>query len=278
MRPGFGDRRGPRAPGDHPAEDLSSWVSSFLTRRVREADTRTRYRRPLVGFAAAEDPAWKRLREVAEPTHLLPRDLLPGARTVVAFFLPFAEAVVRANRTAQGTAEEWAVAYRETNQLINESVAALIEALAARGVRGAGQPATHNWDEQTLVSRWSHKSAAAIAGLGSFGLHRMLITDLGCAGRCGSLVIDADLPVTSREQPERCRYFHDGGCRVCVSACPVSALREAPFGEPNLDKRRCHARLLDVAKRFGADCCGKCAVGPCALRPTVDPEGAERPV
>ncbi len=41
---------------------------------------------------------------------------------------------------------------------------------------------------KTMACAWSHKSAAAIAGLGSFGLHRMLITDAGCAGRCGSLL------------------------------------------------------------------------------------------
>jgi len=240
-------------------------MASFLSERVRTAGTQTAYRRPLVGFAAADDPAWLRLRQIAEPSHLLPTDLLDGARTVVAFFLPFAESVVRANRAAQDTAEEWAVAYQETNQLINGSVTALIEALAVRGVRGAAQAATHNWDEKTLVSRWSHKSGAAIAGLGSFGLHRMLITDLGCAGRCGSLVIDAAIPPTSRPQPERCRYFQDGGCRACVKACPAGALREAPAGEPNLDKTRCYTRLLAVAERFGADCCGKCAVGPCAL-------------
>jgi hypothetical protein len=33
-------------------------------------------------------------------------------------------------------------------------------------------PATYNFDPQTLVSRWSHKSVAVIAGLGSFGHHR----------------------------------------------------------------------------------------------------------
>ncbi|MBE0617391.1 MAG: epoxyqueuosine reductase [Proteobacteria bacterium] len=250
-------------------------MEGFVVKKVFTAATRTGYRRPLVGFGDAGDPAWTRLREVAEPTHLLPEELLPDAQTVVAFFLPFAEPVIRKNRKSQGTAEAWAAAYQETNQVINQTVTELAESLGDRGVRSAAQGATHNWDEKTLVSRWSHKSAAAIAGLGSFGLHRMLITDLGCAGRCGSLVIDAHIPATTREQPVRCRYFHDGGCRACVKACPVGALREARPGEPNLDKRRCYARLLAVAERFGADCCGKCAVGPCALRSAVGREGKQ---
>jgi epoxyqueuosine reductase QueG len=246
---------------------LSARIEELIALGVRRAATRTPYREPLVGYASAQDPGWLRLREVTEPTHLLPEELLPGARTVVAFFVPFGEAVVRANRRGSESAREWAVAYQETNQVINGIVESLREALAGRGVRSAAQPATHNWDEETLVSPWSHKSAAALAGLGSFGLHRLLITDRGCAGRCGSLVVDADLPATSRPQPERCRYFRDGGCGYCIEACPAGALSAAPAGEPNLDKRGCYSRLLEVKAQTGADCCGKCSVGPCALGP-----------
>jgi epoxyqueuosine reductase QueG len=247
-------------------ERLRHFIEAFIVRAAAAAEGETAYRRPLVGFADAEDPAWPRLREIAEPTHLLPADLLSGARTVVAFFVPFAEQIVQANRRAEGTAREWVIAYLETNVLINRIAADLIEALAAQGVRGAAQPSTHNWDPQTLVSGWSHKSAAAIAGLGSFGLHRMLITELGCAGRFGSLVIDATIEPTSGPQPERCLYLTDGKCTYCVQACPSGALRQAPGAEPNLDKQRCYDHLLKIEASLGADACGKCAVGPCALR------------
>jgi epoxyqueuosine reductase len=249
---------------------LAREIEDFIVQTVTTAGTRTKYRRPLVGFASADDPRWQELRRIAEPSHFLPQDLLPEARTVVAFFLPFAEEIVRANREADGTAPAWATAYLETNALINQIVQELIARLGKRGIRAAGQPATYNWDPVTLISRWSHKSAAAVAGLGTFGLHRMLITDAGCAGRCGSLVIDAEVPPTSRSHVERCLYFYDGSCTYCVDACPVQALRPAPFGQMNLDKWACHAHLRDVVKpQLGADCCGKCAVGPCALASAV---------
>ena len=246
-------------------QTLGESVESFIAQRVGTAGTTTRYRRPLVGFADAGDPAWLRLREIAEPTHLLPTDLLPHAKTVVAFFLPFAEVVVRANREAGGMAREWAVAYIETNALINKIAEELIVALDEWSVTAAAQPATHNWDPVTLISSWSHKSAAAIAGLGSFGLHRMLITELGCAGRCGSLVIDAYVDPTSAPQPERCRFFYDEQCTYCVDECPVNALQMVPKDQMNLNKHGCHAHILEVKAVLGADCCGKCAVGPCAL-------------
>lgn len=54
-----------------------------------------------------------------------------------------------------------------------------------------------------------------------------------------------------------------------MAACPVGALQAAEPEAMNLDRRRCHARLLAVAARHGADCCRKCAVGPCTLGSAV---------
>jgi len=180
--------------------------------------------------------------------------------------------VAQANaREREQVARAWAMAYVETNALIGQITAYLIEALGQRGVRATAEPATHNFDPVSLVSRWSHKSVAVIAGLGSFGLHQMVITDAGCAGRFGSLVLDAPLPVARAPTRERCLYFHDGSCLECVLRCPVGAL---DAGEP-LDKPRCYRRLLEVARQHEdlglADVCGKCAIGPCSLTSAVQP-------
>ena len=251
---------------------LEVFVTNLVEQGVNRAETTTQYRQPLVGFAEADDPRFLQLREIAEPTHLLPDDLLPGARAVVSFFLPFAEEVVRANRAKpRQVAREWALAYVETNALINHITHRLIAALAERGVNAAAEPATHNWDPVTLISRWSHKSVGAIASLGTFGLHHMLITDAGCAGRFGSLVVDAHLePTASPDDPltHRCRTFVDGSCGTCVHHCPVGALTES-----GLDRQLCYQRLFQIADGFQdlgiADACGKCAVGPCALGSVV---------
>jgi epoxyqueuosine reductase len=253
-------------------KELESFVANLVLQQVAQARTETRYRPPLVGFADAADPRFRELRQLAEPTHLLPADLLPGARSVVAFFLPFAPEVVAANRAhRREIARAWALAYVETNTLIQQIGDCLVGALAQRGIRAAAEPPTHNFDPITLISRWSHKSVAAIAGLGSFGLHHMLITPAGCAGRFGSLVVDAALEPTSPPLgplPHRCKYLVDGSCTVCVDRCPVGALTE-----DGLDKQLCNRWLLCAAGRFKAigmaDVCGKCATGPCALEPYV---------
>jgi epoxyqueuosine reductase len=251
---------------------LEAFIITFVRREVSKAGTETRYRQPLVGFADATDPRFPQLREIAEPTHQFPGDLLPTAQSVISFFLPFAEEVVEANRAKpRQVAREWALAYVETNRLINRIAQRLVAALAERGLKAVTEPATHNWDPITLISRWSHKSVAAIAGLGSFGLHHMLITDAGCAGRFGSLVVDAALEPTSSPEESivrRCSYLVDGSCTVCADRCPVGALTVA-----GLDKQLCYRWLSHVADGFQelglADVCGKCATGPCALKSAV---------
>jgi len=252
------------------SRDLAEAITTTIRDQVAHAGKVTGYREPLVCFAAAADPRFLDLRRIVEPTHMLPHDLLPGTRSVVAFFLPFAWWVVEANaRHPEQVAREWATAYLETNGLIARVNARLIKTLAELGVSAAAQPATHNFDPVSLVCRWAHKSVAVIAGLGSFGLHQMVITDAGCAGRFGSLVLDADLPIQAVEPRQRCLYFHDGSCLECVQRCPVGAL---DAGRP-LDKRLCRHHQRTVAQKYGVvgptDVCGKCAIGPCSLESAV---------
>ena len=198
--------------------NLRETIVEAIRREVAGAETTTRYRPLLVGFADAGDPRFAELRQLASPIHMLPEDLLPGARTAVSFFLPFVPEVLEANgRHRQDVAREWALAYVETNALIDHITARLIDLLGEHGVRAAAQPATHNFNPVTLESGWSHKSVAVIAGLGSFGLHQMVITDAGCAGRFGSVVMDAEIPVKPVEPVVRCLAFYDGSCMECVA-------------------------------------------------------------
>ncbi|MBN1180071.1 MAG: epoxyqueuosine reductase [Anaerolineae bacterium] len=250
---------------------MAELIVATIEQGVAQAGTLTAYRKPLVAFAPADDPQFAALRHLAEPTHMLPEDLCPGARSVVSFFLPFDVSVVQANAAHRSrVAREWAVAYVETNALIGCITARLIALLGEWGVRAGAEPATGNFDPETLISRWSHKSVAVVAGLGSFGLHHMVITDAGCAGRFGSLVVAADLPPSPRVVKERCLYFYDGSCRACVDQCPIGALDV----DGGIDKQRCWQRCLVFAEQFKAlgvaEICGKCAIGPCALASTVE--------
>jgi epoxyqueuosine reductase QueG len=187
---------------------------------------------------------------------------------VCAFFLPFDAEVMLSNRPSKRgspwASEAWARAYVETNALLSEICVRLGESLSKQGIRAAWEPPTHNFDPVALVSAWSHKSVAAVARLGVFGHHQMLITRAGCAGRLCSVVLDVDPPLLPghvvRER-NLCQY--NQGCRACVRRCPAGALTEEGF-----DRQACYARCLENDARWPqwvADVCGKCATGPCAV-------------
>jgi len=234
-------------------------VSAF-----EDAGAATRWRPALVGIAAASDPMFRQLRAVVGPTHALPDDLLPGARSVVAFFLPFAREVGRGNYAGRLASDGWATAYLETNQLIGEICEAVRRHLEALGHRAHATPATHNFDPVNLVSDWSHRHVAVIAGLGTLGLHNLLITARGSCGRLGSLITTAALEPDARPVEEACLSKRGGACQRCIHRCVGQALEADRF-----DRRRCKEILEENERaRPGprrADVCGKCLVKvPCS--------------
>lgn len=248
---------------------IAQSIQALIADRVAAAETITGYRAPLVAFARADDPRFDELPRMI-PGHLHPRDLMPTARSVCAFFLPFAPEIVRSNRPGDLASEAWARAYVETNGLLADICAMLADELGRRDIQAAWEPPTHHFDPVRLASDWSHKSVAAIAGLGQFGHHHMLITRAGCAGRLGSVVLDVEIasPNTAASEGEEKRCTYDQGCRACIRRCPVGALTEE-----RLDRARCYAQCLQNEARFQrerwpqwtADVCGKCATGPCAI-------------
>jgi epoxyqueuosine reductase len=125
---------------------LAESIINAIRCEVAEAETVTRYLIPLVGFVSAADPRFADLRSIVHPSHMMPEDLLPGARSVVSLFLPFDAEIVLANaREPSHVAQEWTLAYVQTNNLIDMITARLAERLAHVGVRAATVPTTHNF-------------------------------------------------------------------------------------------------------------------------------------
>jgi len=210
------------------------------------------------------------LPQIAFDEHLHPHELLPTAKSVVIFFIPFKRELVKENKKGDRPCRNWGLAYVKTNDLINRLSQAIEELLAGKGFKSGLTPATHNFDEDILMARWSHKHLAHLANLGRFGTHHMLITPAGCSGRLGSLVTEADLgehPLIDID--EACLLKAGKKCGKCVDACPVNALHENGF-----ERRICWNRLnenRDTLDYFSdlpdsTHVCGKCAaLVPCSF-------------
>lgn len=254
-------------------EKIEAWVGEFVKEYRESSQTESQWQEPLVGFADAADKGFLELKERVSPTHALPEDFLEDAQTVVAFFIPFAPEIPVSNQGGTEASREWAVAYIETNQLILQLNTYICRQLEKEGYRGTVIPATHNFSKETLLSDWSHRHVAYLAGLGSFGLNNMLITEKGCCGRIGSLVTNAKVAADSIVRGENCLYKHNGTCRKCAASCVHEALHLTGF-----DRHRCYEKCLENAaahKELGlADVCGKCLVKmPCS---TQNPAGRLR--
>jgi len=245
-------------------------IITVIENEIADSDSATRYRKPVVGFAKVRDDDFDHIRKVVGNHHISPHDLLPGARSLVAFFLPFSKSVVSANFKSGYVAREWAVAYVEANELISKICERVVRALDEAGIEAAYEQPTYNFDKQRLAARWSHRSVAKLTGIGSFGLNRLLITDAGCTGRFGSLVAGANLNSFPVEQKERCLYFYNGSCRLCIERCPVNAIKE----DGQFDRQSCYKHLQKADLFFddlpSTEVCGKCSVGlPCSFHSAV---------
>lgn len=250
-------------------EDLLAVIEDEIEIYIHQQEVYSDWRSPLLAAASADDKLFSQLQEAVSPEHMMPEDLLEGARTVLCYFLPFAPRIPASSAAGPRPSQAWAAAYRETNELIGRINRRLQSEIAGRGGRADFAAATGNFSREELVSYWSHKHAGYIAGLGTFGRHSMLITPSGCAGRIGSIVTDIEFKSDKRPGQEYCLDRAGQDCRSCVNSCDFSAL-----SSQGLDRESCYQTCLDNADYFGSESleiCGKCAVDvPCTLHNPVD--------
>ncbi|MGE5381733.1 MAG: hypothetical protein ACM3NT_11795 [Methylocystaceae bacterium] len=252
---------------------IGKLIQQYIAVYHEEHQTATQWLTPLAAYADADDPRFTQLKEAVGPNHALPHDLLEDAQTVIAYFVPFAKEVVKSNINGRDASKEWALAYIETNQLIVDLNQYIYEQLSKTGYSCSRIPPTHNFDKVKLISDWSHRHVAVIAGLGTLGLNNMLITKKGCCGRIGSLVTNLKIEPTIDAKPGSCLYKNDGTCQKCVKRCVNDAIKADSF-----DRHRCYQMCLhnqDLYTDLGkADVCGKCVVGiPCSMRNPVSKGG-----
>lgn len=245
--------------------ESKSQIESIIKAAAANPGTGTKYREPLIGFASADDPIFNEMKEIIGPHNLHPKEIFPEAKTVVSFFLPFEERLVNLNSEYEEPVREWIKARGEADRLITEIVDKLKAELAKEEITATAPEIIFDYNNKGFDVAWSHKSAAYAAGLGAFGVHHMLITNAGCAGRFGTLLISVEIPPTPRPKEEFCSYKRGEKCLVCVNRCPAAAISEA-----GLDKEKCFRLLQENSRLFpglNQNACGKCATGPCALKP-----------
>ncbi len=240
------------------------------------------YEEPLVGFAAADDELFtKEFKKegVIHPEYMAPEEWLPGARTVISFFLPFTKQVKESNRNKtdipyeegipQRCSTEWLHA-RVEGQIFVDIMTGYIESLLQKEGYETVCPATSDRFRMLapFISVWSERHAAYAAGLGTFGLSKGLITEKGMAGRIGSVITNAVFEADTR--PYSSPFEYCTMCGACMVKCPPGAIDKARGIALGKDQLICGPYVkgsylppqgTKQRVRYG---CGKCQTGvPC---------------
>ena len=260
----------------------------------------TIYNSPLMSIMEADDPLFESLLDpkVVGPHMLMPREWLPEAKSVVAFFLPATKWIKRGNtRDPLYASKEWLFGRTDANLIclsLAETVCAalqkdgyktcipqddprfILRSAARNGINdatlkelGLGK-AYHNYERKTFFSakasdfpvynsNWSERHVAYVCGLGTFGISTNLITKAGTTGRFISLVTDwVPEHYDRRDYTDWMEYCNR--CGACIKRGPACS-----FGMDGKDKMKCHDYVESVGfyavPRYG---CGKCQTGiPC---------------
>lgn len=232
---------------------------------------------PLIGFASASDPYFEELRRNPEAIgegFMTPKEWLSDAKSVIVFFFPYSEDI-RSRLAASKTVitEAWKYGYPAGSALAKKMALCLKEMLEKEGTAvieptgdprfsRTGIPAVTGGEEDVhYIVSWSSRHAGFAAGLGTFGMHRHLITERGTCGSLASLITNHEFSVTERHYTDIYEYCIR--CGQCAANCPPEAI--SPKGLRNLKK--CSAYGGYLRENYGGGGCGRCMTGvPCEHR------------
>lgn len=239
---------------------------------------------PLVGFSSGNDPLYQEYKRHIGDFYLTPleffnrtfpsRRVRPEQLTVVSWILPQTDQT-KADLRRENTypAESWARARifgEEANVKLRRHLA---EALGREGIEAVAPMLSPLWawkmsEKFAFASTWSERHAAYAAGLGTFGLCDGLITPVGKAMRCGSVIANVRVSPSGRPYQDHhayCLFYTKGTCGKCIPRCPAGAVTEKGH-----DKEKCKAYVdmtrAYVTSKFGFEGygCGFCQTGvPC---------------
>ena len=181
-----------------------------------------------------------------------PSSIMKNARSVIVIGIPVPEATID---TAPSIA--YAEAYKVINTMLDQATQRIAMELMIMGFDAMPIPRDgyHGLKglRESPTAFFSHRHAAYLAGLGTFGENNLLLSpEYGPMIRYSSVITSAVLPYDYPLAAEVCIH-----CGMCVRNCPVGALSRGEYPENITDKSKCIDRSADLAAE-GISPCGLC--------------------
>lgn len=238
--------------------DLNYLPEKFGSRKI--------FSDPLIGVAQGNDPIFFKFKESVGSEHFTPLEMwlasgqkqLPASNLyAVSIVYPFTDEIRKESMTPivlpklTLPTEIYSVARNFAKGFRNYIMEQIIEFFQSKGYNAVSGKLSEAYTlvaKKDFYSTWSENHVAFAAGLGTFGLHEGLITDLGCNIRLASVITDAPLKVSPRKSDEpyaNCLYYAKGTCRECAKNCPANAITEKGY-----DKTKCNKYRNRVAREM----------------------------
>ncbi len=216
---------------------------------------------PLVGVANVE--RWKSPPFLPWiPEEFYPQSIYPEARSVIVIGLPIPLPVLETSPSIY-----YRELYNTVNTLLDQYTYRLANFLTKRGYPSIFVPRDGYGNIEVLlrnpVAFFSHRHAALLAGLGTFGVNNTVLTpEYGPRVRFGSILTTSDLPSDPMLEKQLCTR-----CMRCVKMCPTNALKKEDYPEGLTDKKACSSYSAELNKRY---------IAPCGICIKVCPIGNDR--
>ena len=216
---------------------------------------------PLIGVASIS--RWKTpLFDPWIPEDFFPEHIFPGTRSVIVIGLAVDLPVLETSPSI------W---YRELYKTINSQLDQYTMQMASL-LNQAGYPSVFvprdGYGSISVLLRnpvafFSHRHAAVLAGLGTFGVNNMVLTrKYGPRIRFGSVFTTAEIPSSPLIDEDLCIH-----CNLCVDCCPTRALKDGDYPQTLTDKQSCATYSASLNTRF---------ISPCGICIKVCPVGTDR--
>ena len=271
----------------------SEWIEGIIKNFTRHSQENSlgneagekAWSEPIVGFSKGDDLLYDTLKNDIGLFYWTPVEIFTKAfsdanistdqLSVISWILPQTERTKGDHRKQTVyPSERWVRARLFGEDFNNRLRRHVVETLRAAGYAAVAPMLSPFWKRRIseaygFASNWSERHTAYVCGLGTFGLSDGLITPLGKAIRCGSVVARISVEPTKRPYRDHQTYclFHSyGTCKKCIDRCPVGAITENGH-----DKLKCKNYLRQVMapyveNQFGlkGHCCGLCQTAvPC---------------
>jgi epoxyqueuosine reductase QueG len=216
---------------------------------------------PMVGVASAD--AWDEPPfQPWVPEDFRPRAIYPEVKSVIVIGLPVSLPILETSPSIY-----YHLLYQNVNALLDQYAYRLSVFLSERGHASIYVPRDGYGTISLLKAKpvvfFSHRHAAYLAGLGTFGVNNMLLTKrYGPRVRFASVFTTAELPADRPMEGQLCTR-----CMRCVRMCPVSAIPEKDYPEGIIEKKACATRAEQLYSRF---------LSPCGICIKVCPVGEDR--